>query len=114
MATETDTTVIVRAARALYEAQRPVSYRRDCTQPDLPPVKHLKAQLPWEELSDGTKQYLIDQVSAVLQAIREPSEAMISAAWEHRREDDDHSRLGEEPLPEDAWPAMIDAALEEG
>lgn len=56
----------------------------------------------------------LPEVRAVLQAIREPSAAMISAAWEHRREDDDHSRLGEEPLPEDAWPAMIDAALEEG
>ena len=41
---------------------------------------------------------------AVIMAIREPSEAMLKAAW-------DKGMFDAPPAPEEAWQAMIDEAL---
>lgn len=48
----------------------------------------------------------VDDVRAVIAAMRDPTEAMLSAG-------SSGSNCGENPDPDDVWRAMIDAALEE-
>ena len=45
---------------------------------------------------------------AAIEAMREPTEGMVNAAWP------DYPVFGETPQPIDAWPRMITAALSEG
>lgn len=49
-----------------------------------------------------------------LEAIREPSEGMWDAAWRLDKIGPDAIGVPYQGIPEDMWPAMIDAALEEG
>lgn len=79
-------TPLERAARALYRTDDfdPHQFGEDKVWPDL-----------------------VDYVKLVLEAIREPSEGMVSAAM-------DRDKLGYDPLPGEVWQAMIDAALAEG
>jgi hypothetical protein len=61
---------------------------------------------PWDDLDAITRGAFLRDARAVLQAIREPSEAMVSAAAPHVF---DQSRMSAEC----AWQAAIDAALTE-
>lgn len=50
---------------------------------------------------------------AALQAIREPSAAMLDAGYGDTKGDPDQTGRPDNPLPDDAWPRMIDAILNE-
>jgi hypothetical protein len=62
---------------------------------------------------DGWKSW-IPVVRAVLQAIREPSDEMVEAAYRREGVGPDAVDVPYSLTPDDMWPAMIDAALEEG
>jgi len=89
-------TPLERAARALYE--RGQDYRS--------PMTTLGDPLPWEDLTTASRARYFAGAHVVLQAIREPSEAMIYAHSE--------GGLGFNDQVISDWQAMIDAALEEG
>lgn len=110
-------TPLERAAKALYDASRPVRYVRDCTQIDLPPVEVPYAGDGWREwrtLSADQHQAWIDQARAVIAAIREPSEAMGEAANAVEVEGADLHDFVADRVAAPVWSAMIDALLEEG
>lgn len=110
MAETLEITPLERAARALREATKQVFYVRDPENPTVPPAEyHALGWVAWEDNSDIDRQVYIDQARAVLQAIREPSEDMVShgrEAWAQYATADATSRA--------IWARMINAALEEG
>lgn len=64
-------------------------------------------QVAWEIAGDHRQQFFLDQADAVLAAMREPTEAMVTAGYDVGYSPD--------PLPcGDVWKAMIDAAISEG
>lgn len=77
---------IEQVARAIYEATEPKNV--------------------WEIRSDEFKRDYLDYARAAIEAMREPTEAMCSAA-----EDSGSLEAGSSPFG--AWQAMIDAALKE-
>lgn len=70
-------TPLERAARALYNLDPETTdvFRRDCLRPDVPPTYTTRDTL-WEELDESTQRKHLIAARAVLEAIREPSEAM--------------------------------------
>jgi hypothetical protein len=103
--------MIERAARAAAE-----QYGEDWDSlPDINPVQN----------GDLDRRHFIDQVRAILTAMREPTEAMIKEGGEYDseggydtsggpRDVGDHDRHTFEPNAPRIWRAMIDKALEEG
>lgn len=87
------TTLIERAAQAAYEAAYKARWGGSGC---------------WDVESESTKAMARIQARAVLEAIREPTEAMIEAARVIRPMCDDPPTSAE-----DYWDAMIDAALAE-
>lgn len=55
-----------------------------------------------------------DCVRAVIEAIREPSDAMEQAGYGNSKGDPDNTGIVDNPRPDDAWRSMIDALLAEG
>lgn len=86
-------TPLERAARALHTIYTDEKERSGAR--DMP---------SWDELGDDGRFYFTHRVRAVLQAIREPSEAMIEAASDEGGCDGTHISV---------YRAMIDAALVE-
>lgn len=66
------------------------------------------------QFSEAWRTLYMPQARAVLQAIREPSVAMEAAGYGNSKGDPDNTGVVDNPRPDDAWRAMIDAALEEG
>jgi hypothetical protein len=50
---------------------------------------------------------------AVIEAIREPSEAMETAGYGNSKGDPDYTGIVDNPRPDDAWRDMIDELLKE-
>jgi hypothetical protein len=63
----------------------------------------------WAAAPEPKREFYRKTVRAVLQAIRDPSEAMVQAGH-----DLDSGIFDNEAPPEQRWQAMIDAALAEG
>lgn len=61
-------------------------------------------QAPWEKLSQPVKQECLLMARAAIEAMREPTNAMIEAADGEYRDDDRRALVGE-------WQTMIDVAL---
>lgn len=97
-------TPLERAARAYHDSTRQFRYIRDCANPGRAPIAKPMPFVEWDNLDDDAKAERVNQVRAVLTAIREPSEGMIKAG-----ECD-----GDMPFAEESWELMIDAALAEG
>ena len=96
-------TPLERAARALYD--------RWLARPDVAREAALNGpHPPWEKLDFGQQRW-IDDARAVLTAIREPSEAWVSAAMKIGDENNTVIAWGDYP---EFWQAMIDAALADG
>lgn len=103
--------MIERAARAVAA----IDYRkgiRDCAHPSEKPVY---TPIPWDDLPAKAQIESFEKCKAVLRAIREPSEGMVRAGNRSRP----YNLVGYcegtiHPVVQRAWPAMIDAALEEG
>ena len=76
-------TMVERAARAIYAST--------------------KMPIPWENIQPMVKQVLEEHARAAIEAMADPTETMITAM----READTFN------YPESAWPAAIDAALQE-
>lgn len=77
--------------------------------------------VPYVASEDGLSEVVIDGrfdlrdvARAVLLTMREPTDAMQIAGYGNTKGDPDHTGIVDNPEPEDAWRAMIDAALEEG
>lgn len=68
----------------------------------------------FDALEPEAQEGLRENVRAVLQAIREPSEAMIAAFVDKALHDDVLSHGGWPGYARDQWKAMVDAALAEG
>jgi len=60
----------------------------------------------WEQLADWQKDYGRAQARAAIEAMREPTDAMIEAGWQ-----DGMAGFGEGEECEPVWHAMIDEAL---
>lgn len=88
-------TPLERAARALHKDYIEERIRNGVKPSDLP---------SWDDLGSDGRLYFTHKVRAILTAIREPSDYMAAAGTLPDRE----------PLAEDVWKAMIDAALAEG
>lgn len=97
-------TPLERAGKALYERD-PLTqdaFRRDCLNPNDKGTARSEP-LPWEDLGQDDRDAYIADARAVIEAIREPSEAML------------HRADGVEIAPwSSGWTAMINALLEEG
>lgn len=61
-------------------------------------------QLPWEQLSRQLKEECLFLARAAIEAMREPTNAMVEAADGEYRDDDRRALVGE-------WQTMIDVAL---
>lgn len=116
-------TPLERAARALHDRTRQFRYIRDCTKPELPPVRRPAPFVEWDDLSDEERAERIEQARAVLTAIREPSEGMEQAIAKAVQETlpldsgmdpPDVSVMVDYGVSKAAVAAMIDAALAEG
>lgn len=108
-------TPLERAGKALYERD-PLTqdvFRRDCLNPAAGFASRTEP-LPWEELGQDDRDAYIADARAVIEAIREPSEAMEAAGYGNTKGDPDNTGIVDNPRPDDAWRAMIDALLEEG
>lgn len=101
-------TLLERAARAMHDTTQRERRVRDPEHPSEPPIVQQSPFISWEMLPAEARAQYFDQVRAVLEAIREPSEGMLKAA-----EDVDFIGPGENDAAEE-WKAMIDAALSEG
>jgi hypothetical protein len=55
----------------------------------------------------------IDDARAIMAAMRQPTDKMIDAGYGDTKGDPDHSGCSDNPLPDDSWPRMIDAAIGE-
>ncbi|EJU14123.1 hypothetical protein LH128_05173 [Sphingomonas sp. LH128] len=98
-------TPLERACRAMCEARGEDGFPILNADPDLGDYPLTREGT--SDLCPFTEADVLTLARAVLQAIREPSEAMISVA-------EDREKFGYDPLPSETFPAMIDAALEEG
>lgn len=69
----------------------------------------------WEQEDADGRQRLLAEARAVIEAIREPSEAMTKAGRDSLEHDSDGSLLGgPEEAAHNTYSRMIDALLEEG
>lgn len=97
--------IIERVARALYN-RKPQTldiFIRDCADPNSMPLS-ISGDVPWEEVQGSERTDYLNAAFAVLEAIREPSEAMAEAGLSA-------VDIGGGVIP--TWQAMIDAALSE-
>jgi hypothetical protein len=106
-------TLLERAARAYHDATRQFRYIRDPLRPDEKPVGQPMPFVEWDDLDDETKAERVNQVRAVLTAIREPSEGMKVAGGENIVHSDEQTEPDTRTAA-DVWASMIDAALSEG
>lgn len=71
---------------------------------------HLKYGTNWDDYHEDARAEFRQQARAAIEAMREPTETMIAAAWTER------SSLDEAPTPGATfkllWQAMIDEALQ--
>lgn len=108
------TSPLERAARALYlrKPQTLDIFTADMADPNKM-RGFIKGDLTWEDLDEDERGAYIEAARAVLEAIREPSEAMSWAGW--RAEGAIFSGNAEPMVaPTACFGAMIDAALKEG
>lgn len=99
-------TPLERAARGYHDSTRQFRMIRDCEFPGKPPVAKPMPFVEWDKLDDETKAERVNQVRAVLTAIREPSIDVIMAGSKQVEN-------GDGELHRRKWQAMIDAALAE-
>jgi hypothetical protein len=114
--------IVERAAKALFEKHHQDKLRliREGTvSASMSGIEYY--QVGWEAQDESVKEYLRGEVRAVMEAMREPTEAMRVALNVHAAERDhpwwwEHSVLSDptflsHPSP-DAWTTLIDAALQ--
>lgn len=100
-------TPLERAARALYKS------RNEHIEIIGAPFGLKGYVPPFEELHPYSQRQYLDEARAVLQAIREPSEAMVSSAHHGIEFSDGLSESEYKDAPIACWQAMVDAALSE-
>ena len=98
-------TPLERAARALHKDYVEGRIRMGVKPSDLP---------AWEDLGPDGEFAFYAPARAVIEEIREASEAMEMTGYGNSKCDPDNTGIVDNPRPDDAWRAMIDALLEEG
>jgi hypothetical protein len=107
-----DLTPIERAARALHRSQE---WPSDKLLASMSPAEREEELLIAQQVEDDGWREHVDDVRAVIAAIREPSEAMVSAGNKSKPYNVTGWCEGTiHPVVQRSWPAMIDALLNDG